>query len=179
MTIHSLRHKQRFDIKKLHVLLILLFLSPNVFSQTDSGTIPHDELGVNLSSENISVSNFKGKVVVISFWATWCEPCMKEIPILSSIQKKVGTDELQVVAINYKEKKNVFRSVSEALKDNPMIVTYDRNSKVARKYDVKAIPHMVLVDRDGEIAFTHVGYSAESLPDLIEEINTLLLRSRS
>lgn len=162
--------------KRKHIILLVLVLvfSANTLAGVQIGDIPYESLGKTVDSKEVLVKNFKGKVVVITFWATWCPPCMKEIPVLSGIQKKVGTDELQVIAVNFKEKKKMFRSIADALQDNPMIITYDRNSKVAKKYGVKAIPHMFIVGRDGKVAATHVGYSADSLPGLVEEINALL-----
>ncbi|WP_028886820.1 TlpA family protein disulfide reductase [Teredinibacter turnerae] len=158
------------------VIVILLALFSSFFASAEIGVgdEPYKLIGKNGSGEKINLDNYKGKVVVITFWATWCGPCMKEIPVLSTIQKEVSTEHLQVIAISYKESRKTFRDVVEALGHNPIIFSFDGRSRVAGKYGVKAIPHMYIIGRDGTVKFKHIGYSEKQIPKLIEEINTLL-----
>lgn len=160
-------------MRALSLILLLLF-SGQAFSDIGVGDVPYANMGRSSDGQKVNLEELKGKVVIVTFWATWCGPCMKEIPMLSSIQKKVGTDDLQVIAISYHESKKLFRQVSKALEDNPMIFSFDKNSKIAKKYGVESIPHMVIVGRDGLVKAKHIGYSESSLPGFIEEINTLL-----
>jgi hypothetical protein len=102
---------------------------------------------------------------------------MKELPVLSGIQKKAGTDELQVIAVNFKEPKRKFEKIAEALSGNPMKVTSDVKGRIGRKFGVKAIPNMFIIDRQGKVASVHVGYGEDNLPDLVGEINEIGQRS--
>ena len=145
-----------------------------VFAEVSIGEHPPMKLGRNLHGDKLNVADYQGKVLIVTFWATWCGPCMKEIPVLSGIQKKVGTDRLQVVAVNYRESKKMFKSVAEALIDNPIVFSFDANKRVSKKYGVKAIPHMVIVDKHGLVVSQHIGYKEGDLPLLVAKINRLL-----
>ncbi|WP_144391522.1 TlpA family protein disulfide reductase [Pleionea sediminis] len=160
----------------LRVLLFTsLFLSmESVSADITVGQAPYDNIGRGGDGKKIKVTDYTGKVVIITFWATWCSPCMKELPILSAIQKQVGTENLQVIAISYQEGIKLFKKVSKTLSDNPMIFSFDRNGYIAKMYGVKAIPHMVIVGRDGNVFSEHIGYNEKNLPSLVNEINSLL-----
>lgn len=76
--------------KILYVIAILLSFS--LKAEIMVGEIPPSYLGKNRSGIEVQLSEMKGKVVVATFWATWCPPCLKEIPILEGIQRQVGKD---------------------------------------------------------------------------------------
>lgn len=159
-------------------LILLLFVffsySVSVGAAPAVGEKPHALLGRDRNAEIIELGAYQGKVIIITFWATWCGPCMKEMPVLSGVQKQVGSDRLQVIAITYKESKKQYKKIAKALKDYPLVVAYDYKGRVAKKYEVKAIPHMVIVGKDGTVRAVHVGYSEASLPSFVEEINLAL-----
>ena len=139
------------------------------------GSIPEDNLGKDLKGNAISVSHYRGKVVIVSFWASWCGPCMKELPVLASVVKQVGPDHLQVIAINYRDEYQTFKYVVNALKDYPIVfMRRDPNDRAAKKYGVQGIPRMIIIGRDGKVASDHVGYGEGMIPYLVDELNELL-----
>ena len=89
------------------------------------GSIPEDELGKDLKGNKIRVSDYHGKVVIVSFWASWCGPCKKELPVLAGVVKRVGPDHLQVIAINYRDEYEPFKYVVKVLKDYPITFLRD------------------------------------------------------
>ena len=159
---------------RIILMLIALFASCQVYSGIEVGDKPFKLIGKDGDGEKIDLDNYKGKVVILTFWATWCGPCMKEIPVLGGIQKRVSTDHLQVIAISYHESRKIFRTVVKTITDNPMIFSFDKKSRVARAYGVKSIPHMVIIGRDGIVRAKHIGYSEKQIPKMVEEINALL-----
>ena len=139
------------------------------------GSIPEDDLGKDLKGNAVSVSSYRGKVVIVSFWASWCVPCMKELPVLASVVKQVGPDHLQVIAINYRDEYPSFKYVMNVLKDYPIVfMRRDPNDRTAKKYGVQGIPRMIIIGRDGKVAADHVGYGEGMIPDLVDELNELL-----
>lgn len=163
------------------MVFILLFsiAADAICGTVGVGDVPFDVVGKTNSGEEVNISSYQGKVVIVSFWATWCGACMKELPVLSAIQKKAGTDELQVIAVNYRESRRQFGKIADALADNPMVITSDARGGIGKKFGVKGIPHMLIIDRRGRVAAVHVGYGEDSLPNLVEEINEIGQRDSS
>ena len=114
----------------------------------------------NLKSRDgavVSLSGLKGQVVLINFWATWCGPCRKEMPLLEQIQKKYAPLGFTLVGINVEEDT---RLMDTFLKDVPVSfpVLLDPANGVSKLYNVSAMPSTVIVDRKGNVRFIHQGY---------------------
>lgn len=137
------------------------------------GDIPPDFLGLDRNGRAVKVSDYRGKLVVISFWASWCAPCRRELPMLSALQAGVGYEHLQVIAINLNEPKRDFDAF---LKLNPSLeMSHIRDAgTVARHYGVTAVPNLFVIDQRGAIAQVHRGYSPQQLRQFAEQIAALL-----
>ena len=159
------------------IWIVALFLSFSVKADIKIGETPPSYLGNNRSGEEVQLSDMKGKVVVATFWATWCPPCMKEMQTLEGIQRQVGKDQLEIVAINFKEDNRTYRKIKKALKNLEITMTHDKKGKISKKYGVKSVPHMFIVNRQGQVAQIHIGYGESMLPQLIEELNILITKS--
>jgi thiol-disulfide isomerase/thioredoxin len=138
------------------------------------GAVPFDELGKDIDGNKVTISEHHGKVVIVSFWASWCGPCRKELPILANVAKKVGPDHLKVISINYRDEQKPFRIIADALKTLPITILRDANGKAARKFDVRGVPRMIIIDRDGKVAADHTGYGEGSVEEIVEELNRVL-----
>ena len=136
-----------------------------------AGDQPPSEAGKTLNGDKVVLESYAGKAIVISFWATWCPYCLKELPILEGIQKVVGKDKIQVIAINT-ESYDVFRKVGRAMSDLNLLIAYDSGKKASEAYGVSGIPHMIIVGRDGRILRVYRGYSETSLDAIVADINT-------
>jgi thiol-disulfide isomerase/thioredoxin len=137
------------------------------------GDVPPDFLGKTSDGEKVLVSELRGKLVVISFFATWCGPCRKEMPMLAGIQKVAGKDKLVVVAIDFQESRDVVRQVRRTFKEYGITFTHDYNGMIADTYGMKSLPHMVIVGADGKVAAKHVGYGEGSLEKVVNDINRI------
>jgi len=111
------------------------------------------------SGENIRLSELRGEVVLINFWASWCGPCRQEMPILSELHNKYKALGFTVLGVNVEEDPS---KAKKLLQDSPVSfpVVFDSESVVSKQYDVVAMPSTVLVDRDGNMRYLHKGYKS-------------------
>jgi thiol-disulfide isomerase/thioredoxin len=119
----------------------------------------------------IHLSEQQGKIVVLTFWATWCAPCRKELPILENLQKKVGKDRLIVYAVPFAEPERTYGALVRTFRSWQVTLVDDPRGSIAREYGIKAIPHLFLIGRDGRIAAEHTGYGDGSIQALVDDVN--------
>lgn len=131
-------------------------------------------LGVDRQGQPVNLSDHRGKIVVVTFWASWCGPCRRELPMLEGLQKVVGKDALQVFAINWMEPRSDFVRIVRDRSWPRLDYLHDAKGELGELYGITSIPHMFVIGHDGEIAYTHRGYSAEGLPKILDEILQLL-----
>ncbi|MDR0182254.1 TlpA family protein disulfide reductase [Lysobacter arvi] len=137
------------------------------------GDVPPDALGNDRAGNPVSVSQHRGKVVIVTFWASWCGPCRRELPILGHVQKTVGRDHLEVIAVNLNEPRADFAAVIRANPKLKLTYVHDKGP-AAELYGVTSVPHMFIIDRDGTVAYVHRGYSPEMLEGFVQEMMSLL-----
>ncbi len=163
---------------RLLVAILMLALALPVFAgdaaQGQDERMPSsDYIGQTLDGKKVLLSEHAGKVVVVSFWATWCPYCLKELPILNGMQKLAGKEQMHVVAINTEERA-VFRKVVRALDKLDLSFAYDPDDRAQKAYKVNGIPHMMIIGRDGKILQVHRGYDDSMLDQIVAEINAAL-----
>ena len=122
----------------------------------------------------IDLAALQGKVVVETFWASWCGPCRRELPMLGKVQEVVGHEHLEVIAVNFKEPRRDFNAVIRANKDLDLTYVHDERGIVSDRYGVTALPNMFIIGQDGLIAQTHRGYSENVLQSFMQELLELL-----
>jgi len=154
-------------------LLVSLFLCGSCFGAAKIGEIAPDvPLGTTAAEDTVKVADYTGKVVVVSFWASWCAPCRKELPILDGLQQE-GKGNIQVIAVNI-ESRDVFGKAAKLLGALHLVLANDRGDRSQRAYAVRMIPHMVIIGRDGRILHIHQGYGETFLDEIVDEINRAL-----
>jgi thiol-disulfide isomerase/thioredoxin len=142
-----------------------------------AGDLAPDRVGTTLDGEPVLLSSFAGKVVVVSFWATWCPYCLKELPILENIQNVGNGNLIQVIAVNTEERA-VFRKALRALESFKMKLAYDPGEASAKAYGVKGIPHLLIIGRDGRIVQVYRGYDESSLDGIVADLNAAVAAAR-
>jgi len=127
----------------------------------------------DISGKKVSMSAFKGKVIILDFWATWCVPCKAEIPGFIELQKKYGEQGLQIVGLSVDDTASMAKKYSEEMKMNYPILLAEGKEDILRAYDpINSIPVSVVIDRQGRIVFRHVGI--EKMDVFEKEIASLL-----
>jgi len=108
-------------------------------------------------SENLDLSEYKGKVVVLDFWASWCVPCRRSFPWLNTMHDKYAKDGLVIIGINVD---NESESAARFLQQFPaeFKISYDANGVLARKFDVQGMPSSFVIGRDGQMHARHLGF---------------------
>ncbi len=114
-------------------------------------TIPAPDFKLTtLDGRNISLSDLKGKNVMINFWASWCGPCTHEMPQIQAIYDKISEDDLIVLTVNYQEAEDIVREyVKDSNTDVPVLL--DPSGEVCREYNVFSIPRTYFVNPEGSI----------------------------
>jgi thiol-disulfide isomerase/thioredoxin len=164
---------------RIAILLAGLLVCAGAHAGLRPGDTPPDSLGVTRDGTPLTLSSMHGKVVVVSFWATWCGYCMKELPTLGSIQQ-VAVDKhlpLQIVAVNDRESRQTFVQVARNMHRilPSLIVSWDQDGHVGKPYGSnESIPVLAIFGRDGTLAHLHVGYDESELNGILAEINTLV-----
>lgn len=107
--------------------------------------------------KNVRLSELRGEVVLLNFWATWCGPCRQEMPELDALHQRYKDMGFTVLGINVNENSS---DADEMLSENPVSfpVLYDASSQVSELLDVDAMPTTILVDRDGTMRHLHKGF---------------------
>lgn len=98
-----------------------------------------------------SLSQYKGKWVLVNFWATWCPPCRREMPYLQAMQEQYGDQGLVVLAINLDESPATIRSFLERYKIEKITVLLDPGQKTTERYRILPLPTTFFIGRDGSI----------------------------
>ncbi len=156
------------------LLIFTITLAAEAKGKVKIGDIPPSYVGKTLDGKKIELSEMKGKVVVVTFWATWCPPCLKELPVLHVLQQQVSSDRLQVVAVNYGETRKQMNKLIKRLGDSSVLFTREKRGYARKKFGVKGIPHMLILDQVGNVVHQHIGYGEGMMPVLEKELNALL-----
>lgn len=150
------------------VVAIYSFVSP-------SQTLAQNAPGFSLPGQNktIQLSKYKGKVVYLDFWASWCDPCKRSFPWMNELQTLYGDDGFRIIAVNLDESR---KDAEEFLKKMPakFDVAFDKSGKTAEAYNLKAMPSSFLIDRNGKLVHKSLGYRAEEKKVLEKKIKQLV-----
>lgn len=135
---------------------LLLCLTGAASASVLSGAAPDFTLKSE-SGKNLRLSEHRGQVVMINFWASWCGPCRQEMPILDQLQQRYSKAGFTVLGVNVEQDSS---QAERLLKDMNISfpILFDSDSVVSKLYDVSAMPVTVMIDKDGNMRYLHKGY---------------------
>lgn len=131
------------------------------------------EKTVSGGTTTITLHALSGKVAVVDFWATWCEPCKKSFPKLEALSARYGSDGLQVVGVSEDDEKGGISDFAANLGAKFPLV-WDENKVIAAKWQPRTMPSTFILDRTGKIRFVHLGYHDNEEALIEREIKSLL-----
>ncbi|WP_068544797.1 TlpA disulfide reductase family protein [Thalassotalea crassostreae] len=149
-------------VVKLIVTLVLMGLSLNSYALSE----PQKQLKSMLAE-------YKGQVIYLDFWASWCVPCRKSFPWMNEMQEKYDKQGFKVITINLDVNK---KDAIEFLEENSanFTVIYDPKGSIAKEFKLKGMPNSFMIGRDGKPKSAHVGFFDDKKPEYEEEIKSLL-----
>ncbi|MDT8283141.1 MAG: TlpA disulfide reductase family protein [Gammaproteobacteria bacterium] len=173
-------------MKKL-TLLILLLLSFAAVADWQQPELSHSLTAVkkviegsefellNMDEDKIKLSDYKGKVVLLNFWATWCPPCRREMPSMERLYQQIGDEKFSVIAVDQMEGIDEVFAFTGQLELVPTFqILFDTTSKVSQDYAVRGLPTTYLLDKQGKVRYRAVGGREFDHPEVLQIIKKLI-----
>ncbi len=163
----------------MNFLLMVAFVLFSQLSQLahantiENQTAPACDLEALDNSGAYNLSQFKGKVVYVDFWASWCGPCGESFPFMNKLHHDLEAKGLQVIAINLDENVDDARLFLKN-KTAEFKIASDINAQCAQKFDVQAMPSTYLIDRKGIVRQIHFGFRTGEAEEFRRKVQALL-----
>jgi len=150
-----------YQLKKyigLFAVLLALFTSSSFAQKAPNFSLDGDKGKIKLSA-------YKGKVVYVDFWASWCKPCRKSFSFMNDMQQRYGKQGLQIIAINVDSAR---AEAKNFLDKHPakFTIAYDADGKTPGLYKLKVMPTSYLIDRNGNLINVHQGFKEDQTAKL-------------
>lgn len=118
------------------------------------------------------LSDYRGKVVIVNFWATWCPPCRFEIPSMERLQKRLANKNIVILAINIGEDADtIFEFIGDYNINFPLLM--DLDSAVIKNYPVIGLPTSYVIDPEGRTVYRAIGGREWDAPEIIQKLNNI------
>ncbi|EAT11806.1 TlpA disulfide reductase family protein [Bermanella marisrubri] len=136
-------------------------------------TAPNFRLPLLDSQKKVSLKQYRGKVVYVDFWASWCGPCRQSLPLLTKLRAEMKKQPFEVLAINLDEEVDAAKGF---LKQYPVNypVLLDPEGNVAAQYQLPGMPTSFIVDKRGRIKHVHVGFKPQDIDKIRQQVKSLL-----
>jgi thiol-disulfide isomerase/thioredoxin len=160
-------------IKKLSAgIVAALLIALPVVDAAPNGPAPEFTLPEKGGGQ-VDLAKYKGQVVMINFWASWCGPCRQEMPLLEDIYKKYNKLGFTLIGVNVEPDS---KAADDWLKATPVTfpVGYDKDSKVSQLFSVAGMPTTVIIDRKGNVRYRHVSYKPGDEGEYLNTIRAMV-----
>ncbi|WJG09266.1 TlpA disulfide reductase family protein [Aliiglaciecola sp. LCG003] len=119
------------------------------------------------------LSDLKGQVIYLDFWASWCKPCRKSFPWMNRMTEKYGTEGLKVIAVNLDSDATLANQFLAKIPAQFQIV-YNPDGSIAKQYQLPGMPSSYIIDKSGEIRVAHKGFHLDKTQQYESELVSLL-----
>lgn len=154
-------------------LVLSVFAVTSLASSGIEGQAAPDFALKSSSGDNLRLSEYRGDVVMINFWATWCGPCRQEMPLLDELYARYQRVGFNLLGVNIDDdSRRAMKMIDELGVSFPVL--FDSRKEVSKLYEVEAMPVTVLVDREGRVRHVHHGYKPGYEDLYLDQIRSLL-----
>ena len=153
--------------------VMLVLLSQDLFAVDVGNNMPACALSSIAENQNADLSQYKGKVIYVDFWASWCGPCAKSFPFLNKMHEQLKDQGLQIVGVNLDENLDDAKAFLAKYPANFTIVA-DKSKQCAKDFAVKAMPSSYIIDRQGVVHHIHLGFRPGEANDIRVIVEKLL-----
>ena len=144
-------------------------------NEIKAGVTAPDFTGKKLDGNELKLSEYKGKVVLLDFWASWCGPCQKELPFLMELFDNNDDKNFIIIAVNIDKKIESAQKFLDKIKGKAHFpVIWDNTSAIPSLYQIETMPTTIFIDKEGIIRYIHKGFSDSSKEELMKELEELL-----
>ena len=154
-------------------LLVTVFAATSLASSGLEGQVAPDFALKSSTGENLRLSEYRGNVVMINFWATWCGPCRQEMPLLDELYTRYERVGFSLLGVNIDDDSRRAMQMIEDLGVS-FPVLFDARKEVSELYEVETMPVTVLVDREGNVRHVHHGYKPGYEDKYLDQVRSLL-----
>lgn len=156
-------------IRTVFILILIQFSSSTFAKNAADFDLPSN------TGQNIKLSDFKGSVVYVDFWASWCKPCRESFPFMNRLEKKYAKKGLKVIAINLDSDRAAAKGFLKKTPAN-FTIAYDKDGVTPEKYNLSVMPTSYIIDRKGKLISIHKGFKKSKSAKMEKEIVKYLTR---
>jgi len=153
-------------------VVISLLFSTTIFAENKIIQAPTFVLP-GIDNAQVNLEDYRGKVVLVDFWASWCTPCIRSFPWMDEMVDKYGEQGFEIIAINM-DQESILATKFLQRYPNKLTIAFDPQGVVAEQYEIMGLPNSFILNRKGEIVYKHVGFRLAELDKYEAEILSLL-----
>jgi len=163
---------RKFSFKQIVVVVFAWLISVEVGAVGLHDEAPDFTLK-SLTGGNLRLEEYRGQVVLINFWASWCGPCRQEMPLLDRLHHRYEDTGFAVLGVNVEGEVEPAQNIVDKTNVTfPILI--DDGQKVSEMYNLEAMPSTVVVDRDGVVRYIHLGYKPGDEAKYVEVVKQLI-----
>ena len=156
-----------------------LFFSTTIFAENTASVTESKETQAptfvlpGIDNTQVNLEDYRGNVVLVDFWASWCTPCIRSFPWMDEMVEKYGEKGFVVIAINM-DQESILATKFLQRYPNKLTIAFDLQGVVAEQYEIMGLPNSFILNKKGEIVYKHIGFRLAELDKYEAEILSLL-----
>jgi thiol-disulfide isomerase/thioredoxin len=158
--------------------LAAVILAATAHADVKPGERARDFEQLTFAGKKLKLSSLKGKVVLLDFWASWCEPCKKELPVLAKMAPRLRQQGVEIVAVNIDDRRENAESFLRS-HGVELTVVYDQGQKIVKDWEPPKMPTSFVIDRAGTVRAVNAGFESGDESKLEKQLTSLGSASRA